>query len=115
LAQGQIEVLLAIEWDGHEAAGRPPELIDGDGSTSEWGCLYHPETNGTCPNEIDSMGSTTATTARPAPSYFLTWEVDAMDAVEDTWVRLRVRCAYQDRTFNSWHGTTISTYRYRDP
>ena len=115
LAQGQLEELLAIPWTGTEAAGRPDDLIDGDGSSDEWGCLYHPSEDGGCPNKIDSMGSTTPVENRPAPSYYLTWEVDTMDAVDDTWVRVRVRCSYQDRTFNTWHGSTVSTYRYRDP
>jgi prepilin-type N-terminal cleavage/methylation domain-containing protein len=115
LAQGQLEELIAIDWETASGGARPPGLEDGDGSSDEWGCLYHPSQNGSCPSEVDSMGSTSQTDGRQKPSYLLTWEVDSMDAVEDTWVRLRVRCAYQDNTFNSWHGTTISTYRYRDP
>ncbi len=115
LAQGQLEELLAIQWTGEEASGRAPDLDDGDGSTEEWGCLYHPEQNGTCPDPVNAEGSDSSGEDRPAPTYYLTWEVDPMDAVEDTWLRVRVRCTYQDRTFNTWHGTTISTYRYRDP
>ncbi len=115
LAQGQLETLLAAQWDGTEAAGRPDELIDGDGSSDEWGCLYHPSQDGDCPDKVDALGASTTNPGRAAASYHVTWEVDTMDAVDDTWVRIRVRCAYQDRTFNTWHGTTISTYRYRDP
>jgi len=31
-----------------------------------------------------------------------------------TWVRVRVRCQYRDDAFNRWHGTTVSSYRFRD-
>ncbi len=115
LAQGQLEELIAVQWDGSEASGRPDELLDGDGSTDEWGCLFHPTQDGSCPSEVNSQASTSSGDDRPAPSYLVTWEVDEMDSVDDTWVRIRARCTYQDSTFNTWHGTTISTYRYRDP
>ena len=71
---------------------------------------------GGLPNPVNSVWETTGTTTdyMPAATYYLTWEVDAMDPSADSWIRLRVRCAWEDPVFGTWQGTTISTYRYRD-
>lgn len=116
LAQTQLERLLAVEWSGAEAGGRPAELLDGDGSASEWGPLYHPAQvdGGTQPAPINGRGSATSLEDEGAPTYFVTWEVDTMDPTGDTWVRIRSRCAYEDRAFGTWRGTTVSTFRFRD-
>jgi hypothetical protein len=45
--------------------------------------------------------------------YYVTWDVEDMDS-DGTWLRLRVRCQYEDSAFNSWRGTTVSSYRFRD-
>lgn len=114
LAQHQLEALLSTPWTS--STGRVgTDLADGNGSgTTEWDPLYHPNAGGQ-PNPVNAMWETVSSTAfNPAPTYYVTWEADAMDPSSDAWIRLRVRCAWQDPVFQTWHGTTISTYRYRD-
>ena len=115
LAQQQLESLVAVPWTKN--AGRAgTDLADGNASTSTaWAPLYHPAGGG-LPNPVNSVWETTGTTTdyMPAATYYLTWEVDAMDPSADSWIRLRVRCAWEDPVFGTWQGTTISTYRYRD-
>ena len=110
LAQTQMERLISLSWT--EASGRPPDLGDGDGSTSQWGALYHPS-SGSTPTAVNGQGNTEGSFGNPA-KYYVSWEVDTMDSSSDTWVRLRVRCTYQDNRIGSTRGTTISAYRYRD-
>lgn len=115
LAQHQLEELLSTPWTS--SSGRAStDLADGNGSgTTDWDPLYHPAGGGQ-PNPVNAAWETTGavTGSNPAATYYITWEVDAMDPTNDSWVRIRVRCAWQDAAFQSWHGTTISTYRYRD-
>jgi len=111
LAQGQLEELISLPWT--DGSGRPDDLADGDGSVDIWGPLFHPS-SGTLPTALNSVGETSSPLGQAAPIYYLTWEVDTMDAVEDTWLRVRVRCTYKDNAFNRYRGTTVSTYRYRD-
>ncbi len=111
LAQAQLEELMALEWT--KTDGRPDDFLDGDGSTDEWGALYHPN-GGSLPDPVNSSYATSSPTGIASPIYYVTWEVDTMDSSDDTWVRLRSRCTYKDKTFNRYRGTTISTYRYRD-
>ena len=63
------------------------------------------------------------TSVHGVPRYYVTWDTEMMDAsssssannsINDTWMRLRVRCQYKDKTFNTWKGTTIASYRFRD-
>jgi len=110
LAQTQMERLISLSWT--EASGRPTDLTDGDGSTSEWGALFHPD-SGSTPAAVNGRGKTEGTFGNPA-KYYLSWEVDTMDTTSDTWVRLRVRCTYEDRRIGTTRGTTISAFRYRD-
>ncbi len=108
LAQLQMERLIALPWTENN---RPDELadLDDDGSGSDsWTYLPHP-TGG--PTEVNAANETDNTNGEP--TYYVSWDVYEMD--EDvTWVRLRVRCQYQDVAFNQWKGTTISSYRFRD-
>ena len=109
LAQTQMERLLAVDW---AEATRPGDLFDehtADASTLDvWANLETPA----APVPVNSANNTD-TTYGPL-IYTLSWDVDDMDNNE-TWVRLRVRCVYPDAQFaTSYHGTTISSYRYRD-
>jgi len=109
LAQTQMERLLAADWT---SSARPTYLsnagtIDADG-VAMYANLEWPET----PTPVNALYSTTPTTLSPA-LYTVTWDVENMDS-KRTWVRLRVRCTYEDATFGGAHGTTISSYRYRD-
>lgn len=113
LAQDQLERLVAYEWTSGAGRSSTP-LADGNvTATSEWAPLYHPSSGG-YPSPVNAIGETTASTYQPAPSYYITWEVDPMDLVNDTWIRVRVRCTYYDAAFDTYRGTTISTFRYRD-
>ncbi len=112
LAQLKMEQLMAVPWD---ASGVPATLTDlGTDSTSSanpWVLLSH--VNG---DEYGDPGAVDAQNVRVAatmPGYWVSWDVDYMDA-DPTWVRLRVRCVYEDRAFQNWRGTTISSYRFRD-
>jgi len=110
LAQLQMERLIALPWS---ATSRPDELqnldVD-DSSTDSWTFLPHP-TGG--PSEVNAANETDSTIREP--TYSVSWDVHEMDDGDEvTWVRLRVRCQYQDVAFNQWKGTTISSYRFRD-
>ncbi len=111
LAQSQMEQLMAVSWT--EASGRPTSLGSGNSGGSDWDPLYLPDA-GVLPDAVTALNEETLRDSLPAPQYYVTWEVDDMDDVDDTWVRIRVRCTYKDRGFNTWRGTTISSYRYRD-
>jgi hypothetical protein len=111
LAQTRLEELISLPWS--EASGRPSYLTDGDGGTGEWDPLYHPS-SGSYPAAINSLGASSSAVGIASPSYYLTWEVDTMDTTDDTWVRIRVRCTYDDSSVGISKGTTISAYRYRD-
>jgi prepilin-type N-terminal cleavage/methylation domain-containing protein len=109
LAQLQIERLIALPWTD---ASRPDQLVDlgGDGSASDsWVDLPHPSGG---PDAVNAAHSTD--TDEGQATYFVSWDVEEMDS-DATWVRLRVRCKYEDKAFNVWKGTTISSYRFRDP
>jgi prepilin-type N-terminal cleavage/methylation domain-containing protein len=107
LAQTQMERLLSMDW---QQGARPTDLNDGgvDASTlTMWANLEQPAT----PVIVNAANNTDP--ALGPTLYSVTWDVTDMDANE-TWVRLRVRCTYPDSAFNTFHGTTISSYRYRD-
>jgi len=110
LAQLQMERLIALPWS---ETSRPDELknLDDDASSSDsWTYLPHP-TGG--PDEVNAANETDSTNGEP--TYYVSWDVHEMDEGDEvTWVRLRVRCQYQDVAFNQWKGTTISSYRFRD-
>ncbi|MFN7144767.1 MAG: hypothetical protein ACK4YP_13405 [Myxococcota bacterium] len=108
LAQTQMERLMAVEWT---SASRPAALLPGSGdasTTAMYGELEWPGTG----VEVNNLYDTTASQLSPT-LYTVSWDVENMDTNE-TWIRLRVRCTYEDETFGGAHGTTISSYRYRD-
>ena len=109
LAQAQMEKLMALPWD--VSTGTPSDLSDGmTDATGEWDYLEHPNAGGV-PTQMNAAMEYTDTLG--ATDYYITWDVEDMDS-SPTWVRLRVRCQYRDDAFNSWHGTTVSSYRFRD-
>lgn len=108
LAQTQMERLLAMDWD---RSSRPGDLYDAGSDASlvgQWDDLEQP-------SAITPVGVTygTAATSLLPTLYTVTWDVEDMTG-DETWVRLRVRCTYEDSAFSTRHGTTISSYRYRD-
>lgn len=112
LAQTQMERLLSLPWS---EGSRPSDLDDLAGadptSTSDaWAWLEHPN-SGSAPTAVNALGGTDTTYG--AASYYITWDVQDMDT-DATWARVRVRCTYYDADFDTYHGTTISSYRYRD-
>ncbi len=112
LAQSRMEQLLSVEWT---ASTRHADLVDTMGDTTSastpWSYLEHPN-SGSAPTPLNAAQQSSADLGQPI--YLVTWDVEDMDA-NGTWTRLRVRCQYEDESFNSWHGTTISSYRFRDP
>jgi len=109
LAQAQIEKLMALPWDA--TTGTPSDLSDGiTDASGEWDYLEHPNA-GSVPTQINAAMEYTDTLGQP--EYYVTWDVADMDS-SPTWVRVRVRCQYRDDAFNRWHGTTVSSYRFRD-
>jgi Tfp pilus assembly protein PilV len=108
LAQTQMERLISMDWSG---TSRPSDLVDGGTDASiegMWDDLEWPS----APVDVTSTNETTGTTLLPT-LYRVTWDVEDMDS-DATWVRVRVRCTYEDSAFNTRHGTTISSFRYRD-
>lgn len=110
LAQSQMERLLAVPWEGISA--RPTDLTQGyesdaTMSSDEWSPLWWPTTK----SEVNAANDTDAT--HGGMLYTVSWDVQNMDD-DATWVRIRVRCTYEDAAFSTWHGTTISSFRFRD-
>jgi Tfp pilus assembly protein PilV len=109
LAQAQMERLMAVPWTA--ATGTPSDLADGmTDAIGDWDYLEHPG-SGAAPTQMNA--GMAYTTALGPLEYYVTWDVEDMDS-SPTWVRLRVRCQYLDDAFNRWHGTTVSSYRFRD-
>ncbi len=109
LAQAQMERLMAVPWSA--ATGTPSDLADGmTDASGDWDYLEHPG-SGAAPTQMNAAMEYTDTLGQP--EYYITWDVEDMDS-SPTWVRLRVRCQYRDEAFNRWHGTTVSSYRFRD-
>lgn len=108
LAQTQMERLLAADWAGSTP---PSDLVDAGGADPAtidmWASLESPS----LPTAVNAANQ--ATTVEGPRIYTVTWDVENMDG-DATWVRLRVRCTYPDSQFGTSHGTTISSYRYRD-
>ena len=111
LAQLQMERLIALHWD---ETTRPTELTDLDSDDTDsdsWTYLPHP-TGG--PDPVDAGNTADGTfSSLSSAQYFVSWHIEEMDS-EPTWLRLRVRCQYQDLAFDQWKGTTVSSYRFRD-
>ena len=109
LAQAQMERLMALPWSA--STGTPSDLADGmTDAIGDWDYLEHPG-SGAAPTQMNAAMEYTNTLG--TPEYYITWDVEDMDS-SPTWVRLRVRCQYRDQSFNRWHGTTVSSYRFRD-
>lgn len=111
LAQLQLERLLSLPWS---EVYRHPDLEDSDtDNTSDsdpWIWLEHPASSGE-PAPVNAINGTDESYGEPI--YYLTWDVQDMDDT-GTWTRVRVRCTYKDLAFDTWNGTTISSYRFRD-
>ena len=108
LAQAQMERLVSLDW---QSAATPSDLTDGgtDPTTlGEYARLEYPS----APTPVNVTNDTTATWLKPV-LYTVTWDATDMDD-DDTMVLVRVRCTYDDTTFSTKHGTTISSLRFRD-
>ncbi len=108
LAQSQMEELLSLSWT---QTNRPSDLDaplgDPSSASDEWAELPHPGSAAA----VNGAGSTDTTYGQPV--YTVSWAISEMDS-EPTWLRIRVRCTYYDARFDTYKGTTISTYKYRD-
>lgn len=109
LAQTQMERLLSMDWS---SAARPTDLTNSGtvdaGAVDMYADLEWPGTGA----EINALNNGTAAFLTPT-LYTVTWDVEDMDS-SATWVRLRVRCTYDDSTFGTSQGTTVSSYRFKD-
>lgn len=109
LAQLQMERLIALPWTD---TSRPTALTDlgsDSSSSSSWVDLPHPSGG---PDAVNAAFTSDSDDGQA--TYYVSWDIEEMDS-DVTWLRLRVRCKYQDKAFNVWKGTTISSYRFRDP
>lgn len=112
LAQTQMERLLALDWT---SGTTPPDDLDEawtdlDAMTTVEERMWLPLAKPL--DEKVNAAFQTSETLGP-PIYSLSWDVQHMDD-DNTWTRLRVRCTYDDAAFNTQHGTTISSFRFRD-
>lgn len=109
LAQSKMEELHSLLWN--DISGRPAKLTAGANSGTGYGdFLYHSDNGaGVDPTAVNSLGATSGN----KPTYFVSWDVTDMNTAQ-TWIRIRVRCAFEDKAFSSWNGTTLSSYRYKD-
>lgn len=106
LAQTQIERLQAVDWT---RTSQPTDLTD-NGMTDVDYDMWGPLERGS------GSAVNAANTDDPALGplmYTVTWDVTPMDT-DATWVRLRVRCTFEDPSLGFYHGTTVSSYRFRD-
>lgn len=109
LAQTQMERLLAMDWT---QAARPTDLTNGGSVDAETAGMFDALEWPGSVAPVNALSSPVGTTLSPA-LYTVTWDVEDMDA-NQTWVRLRVRCTYEDKAFGGSLGTTISSFRFRD-
>lgn len=112
LAQAQVERLQLLPWNG--VTNRPTDLDEGYTSATaldETGDLL------TLAAGADASGYVNAAFGTDAASgpvmYRVSYDVEDMDA-DGTWVRIRVRCTYNDPFFDVPRGLTVSSFRYRD-
>lgn len=112
LAQTRMEHLLTLGWPN---TGAPPDLTDSttDPTTTSTPWLPYMELPlaGSVPPARN--GGNSPNTIYGPLSYFVSWDILPMDTNE-TWSRIRVRCQYFDNAFSKWHGTTVSSFRFRD-
>lgn len=110
LAQAQLEQLHALPWTSSSA---PSQLLDaGVDTTAPWTYFEHPSGGAQPPARSSGNGPTTNYAFGPL-AYYVSWDIEVMDT-NSTWLKMMVRCQYLDRAFNQWHGTTISSFRFRD-
>ena len=111
LAQAQLERLMALPWT---ESTRHTDLVDSmtdpTSSADRWAYLEMPN-GGAQPSPVNAADETTSRLGKPI--YYVTWDTEDMDS-DSTWTRIRVRCQYEDAAFNSWRGTTVSSFRFRD-
>lgn len=117
LAQERLELLLAHHWDDdHARTGT--DIGDGwattSSGTSNWLPLYHPN-NGAAPTTINAVGEEkgSESASMPGASYYVTWQVQDTSANGD-WIQVWVRCTWEEPAFGTWHGTTLSAYKFKD-
>ena len=104
LAQTQMERVLTLPWT---SVGRPTELSGGWSTPSMWDPLA------TVDPSSPVNGANNHDDAQGPSIYTLSWDVQDMDA-DGLWARIRVRCTYYDAAFGTYHGTTVSSFRFRD-
>ena len=106
LAQTQIERLQAVDWT---LSSQPTSMTDGgltDADYDMWGALEW--SSGSAVNAANSTDPSLGPLM-----YTVSWDVTPMDT-DSTWMRLRVRCTFEDPSLGFYHGTTVSSYRFRD-
>ncbi len=108
LAQAQMERLLSLDWQRGAAMA---EFTDAGGDAASMGAFDNLEYP-SAPAPMTVTQQTVGAWLTPA-LYTVTWDTTTMDD-QETMVRLRVRCVFQDSAFDTLHGTTISSFRYRD-
>lgn len=111
LAQAQVERLMSLPWtESSRHTDLTDSMSDPTSTSDRWAFLEMPS-GGAQPSPVN--GADEATSRLGKPIYYVTWDVEDMDT-EGTWMRMRVRCQYEDSAFNTWRGTTVSSYRFRD-
>jgi Tfp pilus assembly protein PilV len=111
LAQAQLERLMSLPWtESSRHVDLTDSMTDPTTSADRWAFLEMPS-GGAQPSPVNGADETTNRLGKPI--YYVTWDVEDMDT-DATWLRLRVRCQYEDSAFNTWRGTTVSSYRFRD-
>lgn len=114
LSQGKLEELVSMAWTA-DASRSGTDLADGMAAhANEWDPLYWPNA-GAQPTPINAAWEEKGleSDGMPRATYYLSWEVEDTSTNGD-WVQVWVRCTWEDRTFGSWHGSTISSYRLMD-
>jgi prepilin-type N-terminal cleavage/methylation domain-containing protein len=117
LAQERLELLLAHPWDDANPRSGT-DLDDGWNTTStasnDWLPLYHPNA-GSAPTQVNAVGETLGaeSAGMPAATYYVTWQVQDTSTNGD-WVQIWVRCTWEEAAFGTWHGTTLSAYKFED-
>jgi Tfp pilus assembly protein PilV len=109
LAQLQMERLMSLPWTNTARhADLQNNATDSTSAANLWVTLEHPSTGAVA---VNAAHQTTNTLGEP--TYFVSWDVEDVGTTEQ-WVKLMVRCQYRDDAFNQWHGTTVSSFRFRD-
>jgi len=108
LAQSQMERLLAMDWT---STNRPTDMTAGAKDDAWMGSNAWDPLTWPLPDPVNAAFETTDSLGPPL--YSLSWDIEDMDT-DGTWSRVRVRCTYEDAAFDTKHGTTISSFRFRD-